>query len=89
MFVIIMQKKTSIVLNNCQKKGQQLRSPGHGQGCIAGFGRASQNSAAFHTFWEEDQKGLNYSILPKTLQEQQQYNSMDDICYVKSIFWTV
>ena len=80
MFVIIMQKKTSIVLNNCQKKGQQPRSPGHGQGCIAGFGRASQ---------KEDQKGLNYSILPKTLQEQQQYNSMDDICYVKSIFWTV
>ena len=47
------------------------------------------NGGAFHTFWEEDQKGLNYSILPKTLQEQQKYNSMDDICYVKSIFWTV
>lgn len=29
------------------------------------------NGGAFHTFWEEDQKGLNYSILPKTLQEQQ------------------
>ena len=62
MFVIIMQKMTSVVLNNCQKKGQQPRSPGHGQGCIAGFGRARQNGAAFHTFWEEDQKGLNYSI---------------------------
>ena len=24
------------------------------------------NGGAFHTFWEEDQKGLNYSILPKT-----------------------
>ena len=89
MFVIIMQKMTSIVQNNCQKKGQQPRSPGRGQGCIAGFGGARQNGAAFHTFWEEDQKGLNYSILPKTLQEQQKYNSMDGICYVKSIFWTV
>lgn len=44
------------------------------------------NGGVFHTFWEEDQKGLNYSILPKTLQEQQKYNSMDDICYVKCIF---
>ena len=42
MFVIIMQKMTSIVQNNCQKKGQQPRSPGHGQGCVAGFGRARQ-----------------------------------------------
>ena len=47
------------------------------------------NGGAFHTFWEEDQKCLNYSILPKTLQEQQKYNSVDDICYVKCIFWTV
>ena len=78
---------TSVVLNNCQKKGQQPRSPGHGQGCIAEQDKI--NGGAFHTFWEEDQKGLNYSILPKTLQEQQKYNSMDDICYVKSIFWTV
>ena len=44
------------------------------------------NGGAFQTFWEEDQKGLNYSILPKTLKEQQKYNSMDDICYVKCIF---
>lgn len=65
-----MQKMTSIVQNNCQKEGQQPRSPGHGQGCVVGFGRARQNGGAFHTFWEEDQKGLNYSILPKTLQEQ-------------------
>ena len=55
---------TSVVLNNCQKKGQQPRSPGHGQGCIAEQDKI--NGGAFHTFWEEDQKGLNYSILPKT-----------------------
>ena len=52
---------TSIVQNNCQKKGWQTRSPGHGEGCVDGFGRTRQNGRAFHTFCEADEKmkGLN------------------------------
>ena len=82
-----MQKMTSIVQIIARKRDSNWEALAMDKAALLVLVEQDKiNGGAFHTFWEEDQKGLNYSILPKTLQEQQKYNSMDDICYVKCIF---
>ena len=47
---------TSTVQNNCQKKGWQPRSPGHGEGCVDGFGRTRQMAEHFTHFAKQMKK---------------------------------
>ena len=66
--------------HKCQKMECNRKALGTRLRCV---GKAVQNGGTFHSFCEAEKKFPNYYL--KLMQEQEEYKSTNDICYLENI----